>query len=189
MAAGDIAILFRSRDSHREFERELERVGVPFYVYKGLGFFDADEVKDVMALVQCLAEPDSRPARRGVPALALRAAVGSGALKQLAPHVAEALGAAEPPPALADRSATRTARCSRLDAPSRSRAGVALADRLAPAELVDQVLHESAYAYELRGRGHAQARENLKKLRGAGAPAAEPRLRHAGARSPSASTS
>ena len=42
----------------------------------------------------------------------------------------------------------------------------ALADRLPPAELVDQVLDESAYAYELRGRGHAQARENLKKLRG-----------------------
>ena len=41
-----------------------------------------------------------------------------------------------------------------------------LADRLPPADLVDQVLHESAYACELRGRGHAQARENLKKLRG-----------------------
>jgi ATP-dependent helicase/nuclease subunit A len=27
---GDIAILFRSRDSHREFERELEQAGVPF---------------------------------------------------------------------------------------------------------------------------------------------------------------
>ena len=44
---GDVAVLFRSRDSHREFERELERLGVPFYVYKGLGFFDAEEVKDV----------------------------------------------------------------------------------------------------------------------------------------------
>ncbi len=43
---------------------------------------------------------------------------------------------------------------------------IALADRLPPAELVDAVLHESAYAFELSGAGRTQARENLKKLRG-----------------------
>src|SRR5207244_466038 len=30
----DVAILFRSRESHREFESALERRGVPTYVYK-----------------------------------------------------------------------------------------------------------------------------------------------------------
>ena len=39
--AGDVAILFRTRDAHQEFEKALEREGVPTYVYKGLGFFDA----------------------------------------------------------------------------------------------------------------------------------------------------
>ncbi len=39
-------------------------------------------------------------------------------------------------------------------------------DRLAPSELLDAVLHETAYAYELRGSRRRQARENLKKLRG-----------------------
>jgi ATP-dependent helicase/nuclease subunit A len=163
IAPGDVAILFRSRDSHREFERELEHAGVPFYVYKGLGFFDADEVKDVMALVQCLAEPDTH---LHVAAF-LRSRfvrLSDQALKQLAPHIADALGAADPPLALAglgaeDQQALRLAR----EAFARWRS---LADRLAPADLVDQVLHESAYAWELRGRGHAQARENLKKLRG-----------------------
>ncbi|MBI3493845.1 MAG: UvrD-helicase domain-containing protein [Acidobacteria bacterium] len=43
--AADVAILFRSRDSHRDFESALERRGVPTYVYKGLGFFDADEIQ------------------------------------------------------------------------------------------------------------------------------------------------
>src|SRR5206468_12671390 len=41
--AADVAILFRSRDSHREFEAALDRRGVPTYVYKGLGFFESDE--------------------------------------------------------------------------------------------------------------------------------------------------
>src|SRR5205823_7640849 len=38
-------------------------------------------------------------------------------------------------------------------------------DRLRPSELVDAVLRECAYAYEIRGSRRRQARENLKKLR------------------------
>src|SRR5262249_53934412 len=57
--AADVAILFRSRDSHREFESALDRAGVPTYVYKGLGFFDADEIQDAIALLRYLADPRS----------------------------------------------------------------------------------------------------------------------------------
>ena len=57
--AGDIAILFRTRESHREYERALEERGISAYVYKGLGFFDADEVKDVLAMLWYLADPVS----------------------------------------------------------------------------------------------------------------------------------
>jgi hypothetical protein len=39
-------------------------------------------------------------------------------------------------------------------------------DRLTPAELLDLVLRESAYHFEIRGPRRLQARENLKKLRG-----------------------
>ena len=55
----DIAILFRSRESHREFERALDERSIPTCVYKGLGFFDADEVKDMRALLRYLAHPTS----------------------------------------------------------------------------------------------------------------------------------
>src|SRR5439155_18339503 len=60
-AAGpaDIAILFRSRDSHRDFETALDLRGVSTYVYKGLGFFDADEIQDAVALLRYLADPSS----------------------------------------------------------------------------------------------------------------------------------
>ena len=37
---------------------------------------------------------------------------------------------------------------------------------MTPAELLDDVLRETAYCYELRGSRRLQARENLKKLRG-----------------------
>src|SRR5207247_3785545 len=55
--AADVAILFRSRDSHREFEAALDRRRVPTYVYKGLGFFDSDEIQDAVALLRYLADP------------------------------------------------------------------------------------------------------------------------------------
>ena len=43
---------------------------------------------------------------------------------------------------------------------------IAAADQVPPAEIVDRVLAESAYAVEIGGAGFAQARENLKKIRG-----------------------
>ena len=77
--AGDIAILFRTRESHREFEDALERRGIAAYVYKGLGFFDADEIKDVLALLWYLAEPLSDLRAAALAALALRPPLGRGA--------------------------------------------------------------------------------------------------------------
>ena len=162
MRPGDVGILFRTRESHREFEAALERHGLPSYVYKGLGFFDADEIKDVVALIWYLADPASD----------LRAAawmrsrfvrLSDEALRLLAPGLADALQSAALPDAAA-----------RLDAPdARALAAArpastrwrALVDRLPPAELIDLVLDESAYAVELRGARFAQARENLKKIR------------------------
>jgi ATP-dependent helicase/nuclease subunit A len=159
---GDVAILFRTRESHREFEEALECRGLPSYVYKGLGFFDADEIKDVLALLWYLAEPTSD----------LRAAawlrsrfvrISDEGLRRLAPDLARALRSAEAPAVLAS-----------LDADDRNALGVAraasarwrsLVDRIPPAELLDVVLNESGYLVEIRGPRMLQARENLKKIR------------------------
>jgi superfamily I DNA/RNA helicase len=87
---GDIAILFRTRETHREFEQALERRGIPAYVYKGLGFFDADEIKDVLALLRYLADPTSDLRAAAV----LRSGFGrvsDEALRRLAPGIANSL--------------------------------------------------------------------------------------------------
>ena len=57
ISPADVAILFRTRESHREFEAALERRGIPSYVYKGLGFFDADPRKVIGKIdARCLFE-------------------------------------------------------------------------------------------------------------------------------------
>jgi len=159
---GDIAILFRARQSHREFGRALERRLIPTYVYKGLGFFDAEEIKDVRALVRFLANPvselraaallRSRFARLSDPALVALAGRLSESL--IAPAVPEG-AALLPPDDVARLVLLRHGLHEWLD----------LVDRVPPAEVLDQVLFDAAYAGELNGPDVSQARENLKKMR------------------------
>jgi ATP-dependent helicase/nuclease subunit A len=159
---GDIAILFRSKDSHREFEAALQARNLPAYVYRGLGFFDADEIKDVVALLRYLADPGS--STRAAALLRSRfIRLSDPALHVLAPDLAAALTAPAPPAGI-----------GALDAEDRrvlvhARASVtgwlSLVDCIPPADLLERVLAETAYAYETRGRRALQARENLKKIR------------------------
>ena len=159
----DIAILFRSRASHREFEEALDARRIPAYVYSGLGFFDADEIKDVVALLRFLADPSSD--LRAAAFLRSRfVRLSDPGLQRLSPGLAAALTAAAPP-----------AGGARLDAEDRNvierlRTSLAewtdLSDRVPPADLLDRVLADSAYAHEIRGSRSIAARENLKKIRG-----------------------
>jgi ATP-dependent helicase/nuclease subunit A len=155
----DIAVLFRSRDSHREFEKAIARQGVATYVYKGLGFFDADEVQDVVALIRFLADPLSEI--RAAALLRSRIVrLSDGALASLAPHLSDAILSVDAPAAnLGDEDRGVLSRLR-----SRVHAWLSWVDRLTPSELVGRVLVETGYVYETRGHGRAQARENLKKL-------------------------
>ena len=159
--AADIAILFRSRDTHREFEKALERRGVPTYVYKGLGFFDAEEVQDAVALLRFLADPTSN--LRAATLLRSRLVrLSDAAIMGLAPLLANALLGPDLPSAAAsfDAEDRYVLEQVRLAIPG----WLALVDRLPPSELLARVLTETAYVHLLAGRRSRQARENLKKL-------------------------
>jgi ATP-dependent helicase/nuclease subunit A len=158
----DVAILFRSRDSHREYETALDARGVPTYVYKGLGFFDADEIQDAMAALRFLADPTSN----------LRAAafmrsrivrLSDRAIARLAPDLARAFDAGSAKAGLhgLDHEDQRVLDHVRETLPR----WLALVDRATPVEVLETVLREAAYAFEIRGPRRVQARENLKKLR------------------------
>ena len=159
---GDIAILFRTREAHRLFESALGRRSVPYYVYKGLGFFDADEIKDVLALLAFLANPHSE--LRTASFLRSRfVRLSDRGLKTIAPALHAALLGDEPPAAAArlDEYDRDRLALGRADVPR----WLSLVDNLPPAELLDRVLAESAYAAEIAGASHRQARENIKKVR------------------------
>ncbi len=95
---GDVAVLFRSRDGLAAIESALDARGLPTYVYKGLGFFETDEVKDVAALLRYLARPDS-PARAAAFLRSRVVRLSDRGLLALAADLPGALTATAPPPA------------------------------------------------------------------------------------------
>ena len=160
MTPKDVGILFRTKDSHQDFEKALERQRIPSYVYKGLGFFEADEIKDVLAVLRYLAAPESN--LRAAAFLRSRfVRLSDPALQALAPGLASALSDRTP-----DVTALDTEDRSVLEQARRSVARwLELVDRLPPAEVLELVLDETAYAFETRGPRARQAKENLKKIR------------------------
>lgn len=157
----DIAILFRSRDSHRDFEAALERRGIATYVYKGLGFFDSDEVQDAVALLRYLADPTS-DLRASALLRSRIVRLSDGGIAALGPRVAHAILDAESLSQFdLDAEDARVLALLRSAVPS----WLSRVDRETPSEILDAILRETAYAFELAGPRRRQARENLKKLR------------------------
>jgi ATP-dependent exoDNAse (exonuclease V) beta subunit len=159
----DIAILFRSRDYHREFEKALEQRGLSTYVYKGLGFFDAEEIQDAVALIRYLADPASD--LRAAAFLRSRLArLSDRAIAGLAPDgLASGLLSAEGRP-VESQLDDEDRRVLAQIRPAVAR-WLAQVDRVTPAELLGAVLHETGYEAMHAGPRFRQARENVKKLR------------------------
>ncbi|MCF3961122.1 ATP-dependent DNA helicase [Streptomyces fuscigenes] len=63
--AGDVAIFYRTNAQSRVFEEIFIRVGLPYRVVGGVRFYERKEVRDVLAYLRVLANPeDSVPLRR-----------------------------------------------------------------------------------------------------------------------------
>ncbi|MFB6564556.1 MULTISPECIES: DNA helicase PcrA [unclassified Streptomyces] len=63
--AGDVAIFYRTNAQSRVFEEIFIRVGLPYKVVGGVRFYERKEVRDVLAYLRVLANPeDNVPLRR-----------------------------------------------------------------------------------------------------------------------------
>ena len=166
----DLAILFRSRTHYRVYEEALTDRGVPTYVYRGLGFFDSPEVKDVQALVRFLSEPGSelrsaellRSRFVGLSDVGLALLAAERGRQRREGPFAKLLrgGTAEtnlPTLSSADRTLAMRASAKAPD-------WVRRVDRLPPSDLLLEILEETDYAGWLTGRKGLQGWENLKKI-------------------------
>ena len=166
----DFAILYRGNHQSRPLEKALQLARVPYHLSGGTSFLERGEVKDVLAYLRLLVNPDDDAAflrvanvpRRDIGATTLeklgelaqsrhatllQAAGSDGVLKQLAPRSASALAG------FVDLL--------------RELAGSAR--RLSASELVDEVIRRTRYAEHLAAEVKDQSArnrrlENLKEL-------------------------
>jgi ATP-dependent DNA helicase Rep len=166
----EFAILFRGNHQSRPLEKELQLLKIPYHISGGTAFLERGEVKDVMAWLRCIANPDDDAAfLRAV--TSPKREVGVSSLEKLAQlaqqaHIPLALAA--------QNSSMRTALSAR---PAAALAEfVALIGRLrelakkAPAaEIVRAVVNESGILAQIRVETKNEAlflrrKENLDEL-------------------------
>ncbi|MEW6368382.1 MAG: UvrD-helicase domain-containing protein [Acidobacteriota bacterium] len=154
----DAAILFRSRTGYQVYETALKRAGLPTYVYRGLGFYDRPEIRDVDALIGYLADPESDLAAACLLRSRLARVSDTGILRigrECGGGFARFLrGSQQMDLSVDDMLALR---CLRESLPRWLQA----TDRVPPVELIESILGETFYGAELDS---LQAREDLKKL-------------------------
>ncbi|ORT59576.1 DNA helicase PcrA [Streptomyces sp. CB03238] len=167
--AGDVAVFYRTNAQSRVFEEIFIRVGLPYKVVGGVRFYERKEVRDVLAYLRVLANPeDNVPLRRilNVPkrgigeraeamidALALREKI---TFPQALRRVDEAYG-------MAARSANAVKRFNTLMEELRT-----IVDSGAgPAVVLEAVLERTGYLAELQASTDPQDEtriENLQEL-------------------------
>ncbi|OII70182.1 MULTISPECIES: DNA helicase PcrA [unclassified Streptomyces] len=167
--AGDVAVFYRTNAQSRVFEEIFIRVGLPYKVVGGVRFYERKEVRDVLAYLRVLANPeDAVPLRRilNVPkrgigeraeamveALALRERI---TFPQALKRVDEAYG-------MAARSTNAVKRFNQLMDDLRT----VVESGAGPAVILEAVLERTGYLAELQASTDPQDEtriENLQEL-------------------------
>ena len=163
----DVAVFYRTNAQSRAIEEVFVRVGLPYKVVGGTRFYERKEIKDALAYLRVLANPqDTINLRRilNVPKRGIgdraEACVAALAERERIPFVA-ALGRAADAPGIATRSVTAIEGFTRLLEGLRevkdTESGVA--------DLLEAVLERSGYVAELRASHDPQDETRLENLR------------------------
>jgi len=150
-AASDFAILFRTNEQPRAFETELRAANVPYVLIGGMSFFDRREIRDVLAFLKLVADPNDDPALLRVLNTPPRG-LGDAARKAL---VAEAAAQGEPVWSMIQNptGVTKLSSAAR-DGVAKLRSMVngwaSVADKMGVADMMRRILDDTKYESELR---------------------------------------
>ncbi|GAT82068.1 ATP-dependent DNA helicase PcrA [Streptomyces sp. F-3] len=166
---GDVAVFYRTNAQSRVFEEVFIRVGLPYKVVGGVRFYERKEVRDVLAYLRVLANPeDSVPLRRilNVPKRGIgeRAEAMIDALAQRERiSFAQALRRVDEEYGMAARSVNAVKRFNALMEDLRTIAE----SGAGPATVLEAVLERTGYLAELQASSDPQDEtriENLQEL-------------------------
>ncbi len=165
---GDVAVFYRTNAQSRVFEEVFIRVGLPYKVVGGVRFYERKEVRDALAYLRAIANPDDTVSirrilntpRRGIGDRA-EACVEALSSRERIPFSA-ALERADQAPGIAPRSANAIKDFTTLLRDLRE-----LAETGLPEEVLEAALQRSGYLSELEDSLDPQEAgrvENLQEL-------------------------
>ncbi|WP_405360114.1 DNA helicase PcrA [Kitasatospora sp. NBC_00085] len=166
---GDVAIFYRTNAQSRVFEEVFIRVGLPYKVVGGVRFYERKEVRDVLAYLRVLSNPeDTVPLRRilNVPKRGIgdraEAMIDALAARERI-SFAQALRRVDEAYGMAARSANAVRKFNELMAGLRQ----VVESGAGPAAVLEAVLEETGYLAELQSSTDPQDEtrvENLQEL-------------------------
>lgn len=162
---GSFAILYRTNAQSRAFEDVLVRLGIPYTIVGGLRFYDRREVKDILAYLRLLVNPNDTISLKRVINVPRRG-IGKTTLDRLT-HAAEQLGVplweiisdSTSVKTLAGRSAKSITRFVEL-----LQAGQARVECDRAVDILDTILEQSGYVQDLQNQGTDEAEDRLQNL-------------------------
>ncbi|MGW2208377.1 DNA helicase PcrA [Streptomyces sp. NPDC001781] len=180
--AGDVAVFYRTNAQSRVFEEIFIRVGLPYKVVGGVRFYERKEVRDVLAYLRVLANPeDSVPMRRilNVPKRGIgeRAEAMIDALAQREKiSFPQALKRVEEAYGMAARSTNAVRRFNALMDDLRT----IVESGAGPATVLEAVLERTGYLAELQASTDPQDETRIENLQELAAVALEFEQEHEG---------
>ncbi|XVQ15949.1 DNA helicase PcrA [Spirillospora sp. CA-255316] len=162
---GDVAVFYRTNAQSRVFEEVFIRVGLPYKVVGGVRFYERKEVRDLLAYLRVLANPEDTVSLRRILNVPKRG-IGDRAEACVEAYASrerisfwQALRRPEDVPGMATRSINAVREFVTL----LDELGAA-AQSLTPADLVDQVLVKSGYLAELQASKDPQDETRIENL-------------------------
>lgn len=172
---GDVAIFYRTNAQSRALEEVLVRVGLPYRVVGGTRFYERREIKDAVAYLRAIANPDDAVNIRRILNVPKRG-LGDRSEAMITAHAEReqisfgaAVGQADAILGLATRAVTTLTEFAGMLQSLRDLA----AGGATPAELLDEALERSGYLRELRASDDPQDASRVENLAELHAVAAE----------------
>jgi DNA helicase II / ATP-dependent DNA helicase PcrA len=163
---GDVAVFYRTNAQSRVFEEVFIRVGLPYKVVGGVRFYERKEIRDLLAYLRVLANPEDTVSLRRILNVPKRG-IGDRAEACVEAYASrervsfwQALRVPEDVPGMATRSINAVREFVLLLDELR-----AAAESLTPADLVVQILDRSGYLAELQASKDPQDETRVENLR------------------------
>ncbi|MCW2916443.1 MAG: ATP-dependent helicase PcrA [Actinomycetia bacterium] len=162
---GQVAIFYRTNAQSRVFEEVFIRVGLPYKVVGGVRFYERKEIRDLLAYLRVLANPEDTVSLRRILNVPKRG-IGDRAEACVEAYASrermsfwQALRLPEDVPGMATRSINAVREFVALLDELR-----ASAESLTPAELIESILAKSAYLAELQASRDPQDETRVENL-------------------------